>query len=118
LNDRNKSEIIAYEKAGKVMTDQTRDKLLIEYPFRQGLAIYFGIWKKLGLRVVEAIAAIALGMTLVYAVSAIGVSVVLGFVSTLFSTLASLLFGHPILTAVLIVVIVIAITARINRVGR
>jgi hypothetical protein len=78
------------------MLVQNRDKLLTDYPFRQGLAIYLGMWKRLGFSILKAFVGIGVAILLIQLVGGLALTTVAGIVWSFLSAILNVIITHPL----------------------
>ena len=89
------------------------EKLITEYPFREGLAIYLDAWKQLLSTAAKSIAISGLGVLVVAIVSMfLSAAALLSVASTILGFFTSLIVDHPIALVVLVAFIIGLIVLR------
>jgi hypothetical protein len=86
------------------------EKLITEYPLKEGLAIYLDAWKQLFSTAVKTIAISGLGVLVVAIVSMfLSTAALLGVASAIVGLFTSLIVDHPIFTLLVLVGFIIGL---------
>jgi hypothetical protein len=89
------------------------EKLITEYPFKEGLAIYLDAWKQLLSTAVKSIAISGLGVLVMAIVSMfLSAASLLGVASAILGLITSVIVDHPIALLVLVAFIIGLIVLR------
>ena len=89
------------------------EKLITEYPFKEGLAIYLDAWKQLLSTAAKSIAISGLGVLVVAIVSMfLSAAALLSVASAILGFFTSLIVDHPIALVVLVAFIIGLIVLR------
>ncbi len=101
------------------ITTRAEEKLITEYPLRDGLAVYLDAWKKLLSTSLKSMAIAGVGMVVVVVASMfVTAAAVIGVASSVFTFLFSLIVDHPISALLALVGVVIGLIALRGRLAR
>lgn len=101
------------------ITTRAEEKLITEYPFREGLAVYLDAWKQLFSTSIKSLAIAGVGVVLVAVASMfLTAAAVIGVASSVLTFFSSLIINHPFSALLALVAVVIGLFALRARAAR